>query len=81
MDKSPHFTPLESPAIYGRGVERNCSFVMDKGIKTLLFLTGAPANTDIETEDIHDAPTIRVRSSEPQTHWAEILFSCVKDKL
>jgi hypothetical protein len=66
MDKSPHFTPLESPAIYGRGVERKCSFVIDNGIKAPLFLTGFTTNTDIESEDINDAPMIGVRSKEPQ---------------
>jgi hypothetical protein len=64
MDKSPPFTPLESPAIYGRGVERKCSFLIDNGIKVPLFLTGFTAGTDTETKDIDDAHRIGVRSKE-----------------
>jgi hypothetical protein len=66
MDKSSYFTPLESLAIYGRGAERKCSFVTDNGIKAPLFLTTVTAGTEIETEDINDAPIIGVRSNEAQ---------------
>jgi len=66
MDKSPHFIPLESPAIYGGGIERKCSFLIDNRVKAPLFLTGFTGSTDIETEDINDAPMIGVRSNEPQ---------------
>jgi murein hydrolase activator len=37
------FTPLESPAIYGGGVKRKCSSVVEGGVKALSFLTGFTA--------------------------------------
>jgi hypothetical protein len=64
MDKSPPFTPLESPAIYGGGVERKCSFLIGNGVKAPLFVAGFTAGTDTETKDIDEARRIGVRSNE-----------------
>jgi hypothetical protein len=66
MDKSPLFTPLESPSINDRGVERKRSFLIEGKIKVPSFLTGFIASTDTETEDIDDAHRSIVRSNESQ---------------
>lgn len=65
MEKSPHFTRLDGPATYGRGLERKCLIVIDNGMKASLFLTGVITKRDIETEDTEGAPMIRVPSNEP----------------
>jgi hypothetical protein len=82
MDKSPHLTPLDSPATYGRGLERKCLFVIDNGMRASLFSGGITTKTDIETKGIDDAPMIRVPSNKPQhLGWTfYFLFLCVKDK-
>jgi len=76
MDKSPHFIPLDSPATYGRGLERKCLIVIDNGMKASLFLTGVITMTDIETEDMDDAPLISVPPNIPQAiGWKFYFFA------
>jgi hypothetical protein len=78
MDKSPPFTPSESPAIYDGGVERKRSFLIEGGVKVLSFLTGFTAGADTETKDIDDAHRIGVRSNKSQNGGMEKSISIHK---
>jgi len=61
-DPGKRFTPLEGPAIYGRDVERKCSFIVEDGVKAPSFLTGFTLGMPLQAEI--DYEERRIRSPE-----------------